>query len=61
MTKPLPFTENAIQRAVSGARKAGIKVGAIKVDPDGAITVLDESLAPTAAPKQDRPPSKWAS
>jgi hypothetical protein len=61
MTKALPFTENAIQRAVGGARKAGIKVGPVMVAPDGTIIVLDESLAPAIVPKQDPPPSKWAS
>ena len=34
MTKPLPFTESAVRRAVSAARKAGMKVGAIRIEPD---------------------------
>jgi hypothetical protein len=61
VTKPLPFTENAIVRAVSGARKAGVKVGAVRIEPDGTITVLDASLAPAIAPTQDdREADNWA-
>jgi hypothetical protein len=59
MTKPLPFTENAILRAVNGVRKAGIRVGAVKIGPDGSILILDEALAPAVVPKQDPVPSKW--
>lgn len=61
MTKSLPFTENAIARAIAGARKGGVKVGAVEIRPDGSIVVLDESLAPAIYPKQDSAaaPSKW--
>lgn len=62
MTKSLPFTANAIVRAVYGARKAGIKVAAVRVEPDGSIIVLDEALAPVVVPKQDPEKaalSKW--
>ena len=62
MTKPLPFTESAVRRAVSAARKAGMKVGAIRIEPDGAVTVFEgEPLAPPTAPVQGDSPSKWAS
>lgn len=63
MTKSLPFTENAVARAVAGARKGGIKVGAVRVEPDGTIVVLDEKLAPAVLPHHDNDnkPSKWAS
>jgi hypothetical protein len=62
VTKQLPFTENAIARVVNGARKGGIKVGAVEVSPDGRIRVLDEKLAPVPEPKQDSvAPSKWDS
>jgi len=62
MTKPLPFTESAVRRAVSAARKAGMKVGAIRIEPDGAVTVFEgEPLDPPAAPVKDASPSKWAS
>jgi len=56
----MPYTENAIARVIAGARKAGVNVGAVKVEPDGSITVLDEKLAPAVTPKQDAPvPCKW--
>jgi hypothetical protein len=62
MTKSLPFTENAVRRAVTAARKAGMKVGAIRIEPDGAVTVFEcAPLDPLAAPVKDAPPSKWAS
>lgn len=59
MTKPLPFTEHAIVRAIKGVRRAGIKVGAVKIGADGSILVLDEALAPAVAPTQDASPSEW--
>jgi hypothetical protein len=61
MTKLLPFTEAAVRRAVSAARKAGLQVGAISIAPDGTVTVYQcEPLAPPVAPTQNAPPSKWA-
>jgi hypothetical protein len=45
MTKPLPYTENSIERVVNGARKSGVNVGAIMVAPDGTIVVLDALLS----------------
>jgi uncharacterized protein GlcG (DUF336 family) len=59
MTKPLPFTELSVRRAIAAARKEGVKVGAVKVDPNGAVTVFDESIAPAIAPTQDASPSPW--
>lgn len=57
MTKPLPFTELSVRRAIAAARKEGVKVGAVKVDPNGAVTVFDERLAPSIAPTQDAVPA----
>jgi hypothetical protein len=62
MTNPLPFTEAAVRRAVNAARKAGMKVGAISIAPDGTVTVFEgEPVEPPAVPIQDAVPSKWAS
>lgn len=60
MTRPLPFTENAIARVIEGARKAGLKPTAIAVGPDGTITVYEGLDAPK--PSKENPPalSKWA-
>jgi hypothetical protein len=41
MTTRLPFTELAIRRAISAARKEGLKVSGFTVAPDGTITVHD--------------------
>ncbi len=62
VTKSLPFTESAVRRAVSAARKAGMKVGAISIAPDGTVTVFEgAALDPFARPVKDASPSKWAS
>jgi hypothetical protein len=38
MTRPLPFTELSLRRAISAAQKAGLKVTAIK--PDGTLITV---------------------
>jgi len=54
MTKPLPFTELAIKRAVRAARKLGIKVGSIEIKPDGGIIIHEASNSPAPPkPKDD--------
>jgi hypothetical protein len=61
MTKPLPFTELAVCRTVNAARKAGLKVNAVSVAPDGTITAF-EGLEPPEPPKQDdKAKQEWAS
>lgn len=63
MTKPLPFTEASIRRAVSAARKAGLRVVAIQ--PDGTVVVEDGDDGATPLPPAEDvgqiPPSssKW--
>jgi hypothetical protein len=53
MTKPLPFTEASIRRAVTGARKAGLRVTAFEVRPDGTVVVrsVDDSQPGIAQPR----------
>jgi len=41
MTRALPFTPAAIRRAIQAARKAGLRVKAIR--PDGTIVVDEQS------------------
>ena len=61
MTKPLPFTEACVRRAVSAARKAGLQIGAVSIAPDGTVTVFQGApLAAPTPPPQDAAPSKWA-
>jgi hypothetical protein len=61
MTKPLPFTEASLARAVRGVERAGLFVVGVKSD--GTLLVshnkpLDAvSLMPEM--KQDVPASKW--
>jgi hypothetical protein len=51
MTKALPFTELAIRRAISAARKEGVPF-AISLAPDGTITIFQQKPVdpPTASP-----------
>lgn len=50
MTARLPFTELALRRAISAARKEGMRVKGFSVSPDGTITV-HESDVPVAGPE----------
>lgn len=59
MTAPLPFTENAIRRAVEGARKAGVRVSAVAIGPNGTITIYD-ALDAKLQSEQHQSASKWA-
>lgn len=59
MTKPLPFTENAVRRVVSAARKAGLRVNAVSVGPDGTVTAF-EGIATPSPPKHDIDAAEWA-
>ena len=57
MTAKLAFTEASLRRAVQGARKAGLRVIAIR--PDGTVIVDqgDDTLSGLAPPLPL--PSKW--
>jgi hypothetical protein len=60
MTKPLPFTEASLARAIRGVERAGRFVVGVK--PDGTVLVADKpldtvSLVPEI--EQDAPASKW--
>lgn len=62
MTRPLPFTEASIRRAVSAARKAGLRV--VGIQPDGTLMVQDgenpaNPLSDSPVPLQASQTSKW--
>jgi hypothetical protein len=46
MTRPLPFTQASLKRAINAARKAGLRVTGIK--PDGTLVVNDGDNSPGA-------------
>jgi hypothetical protein len=58
VTKPLPFTEASVRRAVVAARKAGIEVSALSVSPDGTVTVY-QGIAPPQPLGENHAKSKW--
>ena len=60
MTRALPFTEASLRRAISAARKAGLRVTGIR--PDGTIIVGDDELGEVATlpvGSETRVSSKW--
>jgi hypothetical protein len=62
MTKPLPFTESRVRRAIAAVRKEGLPVRAVSIRPDGTITVHQGDLGvalPDAMPQHEAV-SKWA-
>jgi hypothetical protein len=61
MTKPLPFTESRVRRAISAVRKEGLSVSAVSIHPDGTVTVHqgDVGIARVAAMTQHAAPSEW--
>jgi hypothetical protein len=60
MTARLPFTEAAVRRAISAARKAGLPIVATEVTPDGTVRLIHEALAPSVTPINNAATSKWA-
>ncbi len=42
MTAPARFTQSDVARAVSGARKGGLTIASVTIDPNGSITIAAE-------------------
>jgi hypothetical protein len=40
MTAPARFTQSDVARAVSGARKGGLAIASVTIDPNGNITIM---------------------
>jgi hypothetical protein len=62
MTKPLPFTESRVRRAIAAVRKEGLPVSAVTVHVDGSVTVHQGGAGvalPANMPQHDAV-SKWA-
>jgi hypothetical protein len=62
MTRALPFTEASLRRAISAARKAGLRVTGIR--PDGTVIVNDGDnpdggIVHLSPEGQATAPSKW--
>lgn len=51
------FTEAQVRRAVKGALAGGLKIGEVKIDPDGTIRILP--AAPEKTQPDDREPKPW--
>jgi uncharacterized protein GlcG (DUF336 family) len=60
VTKSLPFTEQAIRRAIAAARKEGIVICAVTVHQAGRVTVYQQGgIVTPASPEQNRDELKW--
>jgi hypothetical protein len=61
MTRPLPFTESRVRRAIAAVRKEGLAVSAVSIHPDGTITVhqADRAVALPAIVPQHVVSSEW--
>jgi hypothetical protein len=60
MTARLAFTEATIKRAVTAARKAGVEVNAVRVEPDGTVTVYQQGGIASPSPSDENlANSKW--
>jgi hypothetical protein len=62
MTRPLPFTEAGLRRAIAAARKSGLRVTGIR--PDGTLIVIDGDNSPDEVVRlardwQSAAASKW--
>lgn len=59
MSRPLPFTEAAVRRAIAAARKAGLEVSAVSIAPDGTVTVFQQGIAAPLPSGETYAKSKW--
>lgn len=61
MTARLPFTQAAVRRAISAARKEGLRV--VEIKPDGTVVVSVDNprtpVLPEAPSVQNKPASEW--
>jgi hypothetical protein len=59
MSRPLPFTEAAVRRAIAAVRKAGLDVSAVSIAPDGTVTVFQQGIASPPPADENHAQSKW--
>ena len=59
MTKPLPFTESCVRRAIAAVQKAGLPIKATSIAPDGTVTIFHDGVAPPTASGENHEQSKW--
>jgi hypothetical protein len=61
MTKPLPFTEAVVRRAIAAACKERLPIAATTIAPDGTVTIHHQGIAPPVVPEQnDKEADNWA-
>lgn len=59
MTKPFAFTAAAVRRAIAAVQSAGLPVTAVRVDPEGGITIYNTDIAPKAGQETEPRDTSW--
>jgi hypothetical protein len=60
MTTGLPFTEMIVRRIIGAVRKAGLRVTATRVAPDGTVTIFhDDAAAEPPSVEKENSESRW--
>jgi hypothetical protein len=59
MTKRLLFSEATVRRAIAAVQKAGLPVAAVRIEPNGAVTIFQSGIEPPSASNENPDHSKW--
>ena len=59
MTKRLPFSEATIRRAIVAVHKAGLSVAAVRIEPNGAVTIFQNGIEPPSPSNETPDHSRW--
>jgi hypothetical protein len=59
MTKRLPFSEATVRRAIVAVQKAGLSVAAVRIEPNGAVTIFQNGIEPPSPSDETPSNSKW--
>jgi hypothetical protein len=59
MTKPVPFTEATVRRAIAAVQKAGLSVAAVRIEPNGAVTIFQNGIEPPSPSNETAARTKW--
>jgi hypothetical protein len=59
MTKRLPFSEATVRRAIAAVKKAGLAVAAVRIEPNGAVTIFQNGIEPPSSSNENPDHSKW--
>jgi len=58
MTRPSPFRQRDVTKAIRAAAKGGVQIGRVEVAQDGRIVLIADKQEPTRLVEND-PPNSW--